>query len=398
MRNKITINVISVILKSLLSLFLFSSITELTSPTQYAPYGAALVFLGLLTTVGSIGFGPAIVRSSEFSNLKINTFVSYSLLLGAFLGFVLILLSSYIESLMNIQGLRFFIFSICPVVFIKLISMVYEAVSQRRLDIKKITIIDFISYFIGHFLGQLFVLKMGFDLMYLVLCVFIEELLKLTLYKINSRVKFSWNVEINNIKDDLVFSGTLTFNRVFNYFNSQLDKIYVSNQVTAIDFAGYSRVFQFVNYPINIIGQLFDKVVYPIICKNVRESGGYSYLKSSMYVFLLGVVGSAFCYLIGDYIEVIFFKGEWSDYMEIYYILLCIIPIRLVDRFSSIMLNAINKPWVRTISQLVFISTLIVGLSLYDLPKINVVAIISVASYGMSAFISNFYLVFIYEK
>ncbi|CAH7131134.1 membrane hypothetical protein [Vibrio chagasii] len=398
MRNKITINVISVILKSLLSLFLFSTITELTTPTQYAPYGAALVFLGLLTTVGSIGFGPAIIRSPEFSNLKVNTFASYSLLLGAALSFVLIFLSSYIESLMNIQGLRFFIFYICPVAFVKLISIVYESVSQRRLDIKKITIIDFFSFFIGHFLGQIFVLKMGLDLIYLVLCVFIEELLKLIFYKLNSRVKFFWSFGIKNIKDDLFFSGTLTFNRVLNYLNSQLDKIYVSNQVTAIDFAGYSRVFQFVNYPINIIGQLFDKILYPIICENIRESNGYSYLKSSMYVFLLGVLGSTFCYLISDYIEVLFFKGEWSDYMEIYYILLCVIPIRLVDRFSSIMLNAINKPWVRTISQLVFISTLIAGLSLYDFPKINVVAIISVASYGMSAFISIFYLVFIYEK
>lgn len=398
MLNKITINIISVIFKSLLSLFLFSTITGSTSPIQYAPYGAALVFLGLLTTVGSIGFGPAIVRSSEFSNLKLNTFVTYSIILGSFLGIVLFILSYNIELLMNIPDLQFFIFLICPIVFVKIISMVYESVSQRRLDIKKLTVIDFLSFFIGHFLGQMIVLKMGFDIIYLVLCVFFEETMKLILYKKNSRIPFYWSFKLESVRSDLLFSGTLTFNRVLNYINSQLDKIYVSSAVTAIDFSGYSRAFQFVNYPINIIGQLFDKIIYPIVCKSVRESGSYSYLKKITYVFILGSMGTVFCYVVGDYVEMLFFKGEWSSYMPLYYILIYIIPIRLVDRFSSVLLNAVDKPWVRTISQLVFISTLILGLTFYDLPNINVIALISIVSYGMSALISIFYLVFIYEK
>ncbi|WP_281223027.1 oligosaccharide flippase family protein [Photobacterium sanguinicancri] len=397
MIKKISFNFVSLIAKSLLSLFLFKIITESTSPSGYAPYGASLVFIGLMTTIGSIGLGPALVRAETINRNKINTFICSSLLLGLVLSVLLYISSALIENILDIPNSKLYLQLVSPIIVIKLVSMIYEAMSQRDLKIIEITKIDFMVFLFFHFLCQVIVLKLNLDLIWLVVCIILEEGVRLFCYKKLVGVSFSFTLDFNEMKKDIAFSSVLTINRIINYFNSQLDKIYVSNQLNPMDFAGYSRIFQLINYPVNIIGQLFDKVLYPIICKQVRSSTKRLNITSFIIVFLLGLIGTIFCYMLGDLVEEYFLNGTWGEYMNLYYILIILIPIRLVDRYSSICLNAIGKPLVRTVSQVLFIASLIIGLSISK-GDLEIIASISIISYGVSALSSTLYLVFKNEK
>lgn len=392
MVRKITINFISLIIKSILSLLLFKIITDTTTPSEYAPYGAALVFIGLMTTIGSIGFGPSLVRTNNYTLSKVNSYLSLSFIIGVILSTTLYFSSKLIEELLDITGSQLYIELVSPIIVIKLISMIYESIAQRELKITSITSIDFFSFFLFHFACQILVLKLNLNLIWLVFCILLEEFFKLFFYKKISKIKFHLTLNINDIKSELSFSSILTINRIINYFNSQIDKIFVSNQLNPTDFSGYSRVFQLINYPINIIGQLFDKIFYPIICKKFRLSNNKLSLKNIGFIFIFGLFGTIFCYFIGDYIEHYFFSGEWNKYMNLYYILILLIPIKLIDRYSSVILNAIGKPIVRTISQILFLISLTIGLY-FSHDNLNSIALISVISYGISALTSILYLV-----
>ncbi|WP_273827531.1 oligosaccharide flippase family protein [Providencia rettgeri] len=395
--KKITINFFSLILKSIFSLFLFRTITENVSPTTYAPYGAALVFIGLFTTIGSIGFGPTLIRTNNLTNSKINTYLSLSFILGMLLASILYFFADKIENILGIEGSKLYFQLVSPIIVIKLVSMIYEAIAQRELKIQAITSIDFFSFFIFHFICQIIVLKLQVGLVWLVVCIIFEEVFRLIFYKKISTIKFYFILNITEIKNELSFSGILTINRVINYFNSQIDKMFVSSKLSPTDFSGYSRVFQLVNYPINIIGQLFDKIFYPMICRKLRTSKNQFSLNTIGFVFIFGLLGTLFCYLIGGYVELYFFNGEWKEYMELYYILIFLIPIKLIDRYSSVIINAYGKPIIRTYSQIFFIVSLIIGLY-FNHSNLNYIAKISIIAYGISALTSILYLVFKHEK
>ncbi|MBO0147867.1 oligosaccharide flippase family protein [Vibrio sp. Vb2424] len=397
MLKNISISLIFLILKSILSLYLFKVITDTTLPSTYAPYGVSLVFIGLLTTIGSVGLGPALVRSKYISVKKINTYIIFSLILGLGLGLGLVLSADSIQQLLKIPDSKLYIQLVAPIVIVKLVSMIYEAVLQRKLKIREIVNIDFYSFIVMHFLLQIVVLKSGIEIYWLIICVFIEEIIKLSLYKAKSETPFSTSYDFKKIKEDIGFSGVLTINRIINYINSQLDKLYVSNQLNPTDFSGYSRVFQLINFPITIIGQLFDKVIYPILCDRLRANQSAYNIITIGVLLLLGFVGTIICYYLGSYIEKLFLNGEWSDYIDVYYLLIFIIPVRLVDRYSSVVLNAIGRPLVRTWSQLIFISSLIIGL-IFVGDELKHIALISIFSYSLSALVSITYLVIKYEK
>ncbi|EPM4946887.1 oligosaccharide flippase family protein [Vibrio cholerae] len=397
MLKKITINLISLILKSLLSLLLFKIITDSVSPVEYAPYGASLIIIGLMTNIGSIGLGPALVRTEYNVSDKVNFYLFLSVIMGFLLSVGLYISSPYVETLLKINGSAEYIKIISPIVVVKLISMIYESLAQRELKIKEITIIDFMTFLVMHFSFQIVILKLELDIIWLVIGILFEEIIRLILYRHISNVKFSFGFNIVNIKEDLKFSSIITINRIINYFNAQIDKIYVSNQLSNVDFSGYSRVFQLINFPINIIGQLFDKIIYPLICKNVRASNGTVNLNELFVAFAVGILGTTICYFIGEYVELYFFSGEWRIYMELYYVLILLIPIRLVDRYSSVLLNALGKPIIRTMSQILFIVTLVLFLAIFG-NGLKSIAIISVFSYSVSALTSILYLVFNNEK
>ncbi|EMF7386752.1 oligosaccharide flippase family protein [Vibrio parahaemolyticus] len=397
MLKNISISLIFLILKSILSLYLFKVITDTTLPSTYAPYGVSVVFIGLLTTIGSVGLGPALVRSKYISVKKINTYIIFSLILGLGLGLGLVLSADSIQQLLKIPDSKLYIQLVAPIVIVKLVSMIYEAVLQRKLKIREIVNIDFYSFIVIHFLLQIVVLKSGIEIYWLIICVFIEEIIKLSLYKAKSETPFSTSYDFKKIKEDIGFSGVLTINRIINYINSQLDKLYVSNQLNPTDFSGYSRVFQLINFPITIIGQLFDKVIYPILCDRLRANQSAYNIITIGVLLLLGFVGTIICYYLGSYIEKLFLNGEWSDYIDVYYLLIFIIPVRLVDRYSSVVLNAIGRPLVRTWSQLIFISSLIIGL-IFVGDELKHIALISIFSYSLSALVSITYLVIKYEK
>ncbi|EOW8142703.1 oligosaccharide flippase family protein [Vibrio parahaemolyticus] len=380
-----------------MSLYLFKVITDTTLPSTYAPYGVSVVFIGLLTTIGSVGLGPALVRSKYISVKKINTYIIFSLILGLGLGLGLVLSADSIQQLLKIPDSKLYIQLVAPIVIVKLVSMIYEAVLQRKLKIREIVNIDFYSFIVIHFLLQIVVLKSGIEIYWLIICVFIEEIIKLSLYKAKSETPFSTSYDFKKIKEDIGFSGVLTINRIINYINSQLDKLYVSNQLNPTDFSGYSRVFQLINFPITIIGQLFDKVIYPILCDRLRANQSAYNIITIGVLLLLGFVGTIICYYLGSYIEKLFLNGEWSDYIDVYYLLIFIIPVRLVDRYSSVVLNAIGRPLVRTWSQLIFISSLIIGL-IFVGDELKHIALISIFSYSLSALVSITYLVIKYEK
>ena len=269
-----------------------------------------MILIGLMTTVGSIGFGPALIRCDSVNASKINTYLSLSGVIGVILSLVLCIFSSPLESLLSVDGAQLYFIGVSPIIAIKLISMVYEAIAQRELKIAQITKIDFYAFLIFHFVFQVIVLTFGLDLIWLVLCVGLEELSKLLLYKKISNIKYYISFRFQEIKDNLSFSLLVTANRIINYLNSQIDKIYVSNQLSAADFSGYGRVFQFINFPINIVGQFFDKIIYPIVCKRLKSSDGRFGFSVFGLVFLMGVLSSFFCLLIGDYVEKFFFSGD----------------------------------------------------------------------------------------
>ncbi|WP_374367234.1 oligosaccharide flippase family protein [Stutzerimonas sp.] len=391
MRN-INISLLLLFFKSLLSLFLFYWISRGVTPAAYAPYGLAVLFITLITTFGDIGFSPAVIRTRELSNEKLNTYINVSFLLALMLSSALYLGSYYFAAKFNLPEAELYIKIISAITLVKLPSLIYEARLQRDLRFSSVMAVDFWIYAIIHFIGHLCLIWLKVPLYYLLCVIFIEELLKLYLYKTLSGVRFEVVINTSYLTEELSFSSLVTLNRVAGYFNSQADKYLVSSKFGSFDFSGYSRVFQFVNFPMQLSGIIMDKFVYPRVCEDIRQSNSRSDFKGMAVVFMIGLAIFLSLYFLDDLLFYIFFPGKWAAFQEIYYVAIGLIPIRFVDRYCSVILNAQGRPYVRTFSQIFFAASLFAGFLFLSMDKLILVAYLLLLSYGLSVLVSILYI------
>ena len=120
------------------------------SAEEFGVANMALIVIAFSELISNLGVGPAIVQKKQLRKEHIYTAVNLSILMGLFFTLLIYFTSGYIAKYFNMLELIKILKVLSYVFLLESFSLVSQALLQRNLKFKLISVISVISYLIGY--------------------------------------------------------------------------------------------------------------------------------------------------------------------------------------------------------------------------------------------------------
>lgn len=312
----LTISSTSTILSFIIQTLTTIALARIFSPEEFGAIAAVAIITSYADIFWQMGLGPSIVQKKKIDKSDVNTAHCTSIVLGIITVIILNVFSqqiSFIVGLKNPLVLSFMSFSF----IINSFGVIPNSLLQRNLEFKKIAIKDVLGnlvYFIvALFLGinhlGVWSLVIATNLRYLVLSL-------LPYYFVRSSLIYDFKLfSISRIKEMMSFGIGYSISRILNVTTSQIDYIIVSKSIGEVALGFYSRAFQLMTVPANLMGQIVDLVYFPVMSK-IQENDkelNQIFINYSSLMSLLYFPVSSLLFVYSDEFVFIFLGKNWMD-------------------------------------------------------------------------------------
>ena len=240
-------------------------LARLLTPADFGLVSAAITVVGLAELLGRVGVVPFLVRTPELTPAHLKTATLVTNLLGIFLGVVTYLASDAIASLYRMPDIApiLRVFSIYFVILS--LGMVSQAMLERRMQFKYISLLSVVSYFLGYAVVAVTLSLLGFGPWSLVFAQIAQAVIQVAGLQYFARVGVPIGFDWQCFKSMLHFSGGVTLTQLGNYAARNVDYMIVGRFLGATALGFYSRAYLLLMQPANMIGSMGDKVLYPAL-------------------------------------------------------------------------------------------------------------------------------------
>jgi len=252
---------------------IFSSIVliflaMLVSVEDFGIIGMSTVFVVFFNMLLNIGLDTSLIYSKTTKEEHLFTLFLFSIIIGFFLSvlgyFVSPLIGLFYEN--EETGAVFGVLT--SSVFFSSIGLIPKGYLHKKLEFKKVAIIDFISITISGTFAIVIAFN-GYGYWALVLQQLLTVLLSSIgyIYLVNNSIFSKCTFFIDVIKEHLKFGyNVLIFNTV-NFFAQQLDVLLIGKFLGELEVGIYTLAFNLVVKPINLLIQAFNKTIFPFLSK-----------------------------------------------------------------------------------------------------------------------------------
>jgi O-antigen/teichoic acid export membrane protein len=271
-------------------------------------------------------------------------------------------LSIIFEKLAPGQGLRITFMTICAIAA-RSFSVLSSADLLKTLRIKLHTTIEQGSYIVGYSLALM--LCIGFDLgvLYLILGIFLHSLFSSLLFHLYNPVRFPANYHPKTTLDMLTLSSGYFIASGLNTFVREANILLISLMISTAAAAYYSRALQVYMLGAFTIGQVFDRLLTPIIRRNIvlGIKSGQLYDLSTIILISGFIPASAFFYLNAQTIILVLFGHNWIDSAPILRILTLALTFRTCSKINEATMRAYGQAWQRVVYYILWACVLLAG-------------------------------------
>lgn len=248
-------------------------LARIFSPQQFGAIAAVAIITNYADIIWQLGLGPSIVQKKQLEKGDISTANIASISLGIILFIVVSLFAQPISRLVGLSNS--FVLVIMALSFVlNSISAIPTSLLQRELLFSKIAVKD-VSGNAIYFIMSVILGILGFGVWALVFATLIRYLVSLMLVLYYTR---SFNQLNINRFSKRSFSAMMNFgigysiSRFLNVTTGQIDYLTVSRTLGEVALGVYSKAFQLMSVPANLIGQVVDLVFFPIMAKSQEDN------------------------------------------------------------------------------------------------------------------------------
>ncbi len=253
-----------------LRILILMVLSRLLSPSDFGLIASATVVIGLMEIIARLGIGPALIQIDQVSEKHVHTALTIALLSGLIFCFIVFLMAPLFAEFFATSELKLLLRVFSFSIIIVNVGIVSEALMTRRLQFRLLSIIHIVSYFIGY--GILGIITSILGLKYWALAVaFMSQILLNSLFVLFI-VFPGWPKFCLNSAGQLLRFGTpLTLAKLANFFALQGDYVVVGRML-GMNFLGYyTRAYQLMGLPTNLVGQAVETVLFPTMSKLQNE-------------------------------------------------------------------------------------------------------------------------------
>lgn len=321
---------------------------KLLLPSQFGLVGMAIVFTGLVQVINDIGIGAALIQrkasnlTEEHYQTAFWTGIAWSIFLFMIISIGVAPLAAYFyeQPVLKI---------IIPVISIGIlcspVNLVHKAQLTRRMNFKKIAIIDNTSNIIAGSLAVVLALS-GAGIWALVFNTIAIVVIAMPLYYHATKwlPKFNWNKQA--FKDIFGFGAYTTGANVFTYFYNNIDYLLIGKLLGASTLGIYTFAFVITDTFRSRIMAIINNVMYPIYGKKQSEPALIKryYLKVVQVNCLLVFPIMLFLVLLGASFVNGIFGAKWQGAIIPLQILSVSVMFQMMVSGNTALVRGLGKP------------------------------------------------------
>ncbi|MBP2075892.1 lipopolysaccharide biosynthesis protein [Oceanobacillus polygoni] len=346
----------------ILQFLVFIILSRLLQPESFGVMSTALALITVLSVFAKIGIGPSLVQKEKINLEHIQTGFTLSIIFSFVITVVVYNSSDTVATFFNMAELSSVLKVLAYVHLIQGFSVVSEALLQRNLEFKKLALVQIISYLVYGIVGvTLSVIGLEvWSLVYAyILNIAVKTLLVLLMNSHSKTISFNFTAA----KELLIFGGGYSLSSIYNQVALQGDTFVIGKFLGAVPLGIYSRAYQFYAMPVNLIGTVIEKVLFPSFSRlqSDKEILQESYKNAISLVAIICIPLSLLLFILAEDIIVFLFGDKWLEAVVPFKILILALLPRVSYKISDSLTKSLGKVFKSANRQLVYGVTMIVG-------------------------------------
>jgi len=351
------------VLTSALRLVNLVILARLLTPAEFGYFSAALVFVGLSAVFAELGFGPAVIQKSKLSTSDKHAAYTLSLLLGGLLTFVSFLSAPIIG--------RFFgeivvedVIKVLSITFLfRGVGALSIALLERQLAFGQLIRIEFFAYAFANFIPTVVLASLGYGVWALAVGYLLEAIAKTSVMVYLNWRDLGISLNGSSVAHLIRFGAGHSLARISNYAANQGDFAIVGKLLGSAALGEYSRAYQIMASPTQLVGQATSRVLFPAFSKiqhdqcRLREHYQRSLSVSAMVCFPT----SAFLVVTADDLVAVILGSGWEGVTAPMQILAGVLAFRTGYKMSDALAMACGAVYSRALWQFVYAASVVAG-------------------------------------
>ncbi len=331
-------------------------LARLLTAADFGIVSVAMLITQLALVFTEFGVAPYVVQRATLSDGFIGMAFRLSCLFGGLLAGIVWFLAPVLASLMDVPELEEVLRVYCIVFLIKGWSAVQEALLQRDLNFRYLARSDGWSFGVGYAVVSLACAYAGFSFWSLVAGHVAQSAIKAGFMVIRHPEVSLKPADGQTAREMLFFGSGQTLSRLGSYLGSQADSFVVAISLGVVPIGYYGRANQLVTMPTFYVGQVFDKVIFPVVAliQGDRREVSLGYQTAVGAISMLSVPMAIGIAVFSEEIVALLLGGAWTDVAAPMSILALAIPFRLLHKVSDPTARGLGATYARAWRQWVF--------------------------------------------
>jgi O-antigen/teichoic acid export membrane protein len=235
------------------------------SAADFGVLSATLIVIGVGKLFTQSVVGPAIVQRPGLERRHKVTAFWLAIGSGLTMAAAVVLLAPVVARLFHFDGLQTVLVVLSLSFVLQAPSVVSEALMQRELAFRRLAMADVVSFLVGYCFVGVVLAVAGAGVWALVAANLAQAGLdSLTLITLR-RPTVAFEFDRRAANEILHYGAGFTAGKVFNYTAGQGDYFVIARTMTVSDLGYYSRAYQLVAMPAMLLGQVMDRVLFPVM-------------------------------------------------------------------------------------------------------------------------------------
>ena len=346
-----------------LKLLVLILLTRLLSPADFGVVGAALIVIGFSLPFSQLGMGPALVQRPVIEPRHVSTAFFASTGFGFIVAALVWLLAPSIAAFFHMDQLVPVVRTLAILFPIAGISSVAENLTLRDMRFRLLANADVFAYGLGYGLVGVTLALRGFGPWALVWGQITQALLRAIILLRASppsvRPRPSWT----SFMDLMGFGMGLSVARLGVIVANQADNLVVGRWLGAAALGLYSRAYQLMSVPAALLGDVFDKVLFPTMSRLQHDPQRLTsaYLRGTAIVCLVTLPAGVVAAVLAPEIVAVAFGSRWEAMVPPFQVLALGMMFRTSYRMSDSLSRATGRVYRRAWRQVLYAVLVFLG-------------------------------------
>jgi len=310
----------------LISLFILA---RLLTPDDFGLFAILMIFVGFMQMFTDMGTGAALIQIKNPSEKLLSSVFFFNIFVGLALCLILISISGSIATFFGNPQVQELLQIISVVFIIASFGVVQKALYDKKMDFKKITIIESISQLLGLLVGIYSAME-GLGVYSLINQTLSGSIIRVLLIWFYSNWRPLFHFALEDIKQIWDFTKNYTLFDTINYFARNADNFLIGKFLGSPALGVYSMAYKMMLYPLQNISRTLLRILFPAFAQIQDDTIKFqkAYLRVIFFIALVSFPIMIGLMATADVLVPVLFGDKWK---ELDILLIILAPIGMIQ-------------------------------------------------------------------